>query len=215
MEALSNRKEEENLTKVPEEQPKSHAKETSSEWKIPAVIKHTSPEVWLQLTLLCLIFELRIIRVDSAGTGSWSICFVAVFRIVNLPHTPFPLHPHFMLWEHLRPPDYSPLSAVRLPTTKTQTQTGKNTTELMDLTWPLCLYPYHLSISSLIVLSLLWWSSGQWLCQFRRRLRKWVTLSCPARLRAGCPAPHSPHRWRDHYLHQKHEPDREMYDRGN
>ncbi|KAI2655795.1 Dual specificity protein kinase Ttk [Labeo rohita] len=44
VEALSNRKEEENLTKVPEEQPKSHAKETSSEWKIPAVIKHTSPE---------------------------------------------------------------------------------------------------------------------------------------------------------------------------
>lgn len=44
--ALSNRKDEENPTKVPEEQQKPLVKETSSEWKIPTVInKHASPEV--------------------------------------------------------------------------------------------------------------------------------------------------------------------------
>ncbi|KAK9960440.1 hypothetical protein ABG768_008295 [Culter alburnus] len=43
--ALSNRKDEENPTKVPEEQQKPLVKETSSEWKIPTVInKHASPE---------------------------------------------------------------------------------------------------------------------------------------------------------------------------
>uniref|UniRef100_A0A8C1P5B7 Ttk protein kinase n=1 Tax=Cyprinus carpio TaxID=7962 RepID=A0A8C1P5B7_CYPCA len=64
VEALSNRKEEETPAKPPEEQQKPLAKETSSEWKIPALInRHASPEVWLQLTLLCLRFELRMIRV--------------------------------------------------------------------------------------------------------------------------------------------------------
>ncbi|XP_043116610.1 dual specificity protein kinase Ttk isoform X2 [Puntigrus tetrazona] len=44
-EALSNRKEEGNPAKAPEEQQKPHFKETSSEWKIPALInKHASPE---------------------------------------------------------------------------------------------------------------------------------------------------------------------------
>uniref|UniRef100_A0A672QHA5 Dual specificity protein kinase Ttk-like n=1 Tax=Sinocyclocheilus grahami TaxID=75366 RepID=A0A672QHA5_SINGR len=68
LEAPSNRKEEENPAKAREEQQKPLAKETSSEWKIPTLInKHASPEVCLQLTLLCFIFELQMIRVDSAG----------------------------------------------------------------------------------------------------------------------------------------------------
>ncbi|XP_042627904.1 dual specificity protein kinase Ttk-like isoform X2 [Cyprinus carpio] len=45
VEALSNRKEEETPAKAPEEQQKPLAKETSSEWKIPALInRHASPE---------------------------------------------------------------------------------------------------------------------------------------------------------------------------
>ncbi|KAF4103665.1 hypothetical protein G5714_016548 [Onychostoma macrolepis] len=45
LEALSNRGEEENPAKAPEEQQKPLAKETSSEWKIPTLInKHASPE---------------------------------------------------------------------------------------------------------------------------------------------------------------------------
>uniref|UniRef100_A0A673ITE1 Dual specificity protein kinase Ttk-like n=1 Tax=Sinocyclocheilus rhinocerous TaxID=307959 RepID=A0A673ITE1_9TELE len=45
VEALSNRKEEENPIKAPEEQQKPLAKETSSEWKIPTLInRHASPE---------------------------------------------------------------------------------------------------------------------------------------------------------------------------
>uniref|UniRef100_A0A8C1P592 Ttk protein kinase n=2 Tax=Cyprinus carpio TaxID=7962 RepID=A0A8C1P592_CYPCA len=45
VEALSNRKEEETPAKPPEEQQKPLAKETSSEWKIPALInRHASPE---------------------------------------------------------------------------------------------------------------------------------------------------------------------------
>ncbi len=55
-------------------------------------------------------------------------------------------------------------------------------------------------VCSSIVLSLLWWSSGQWLCPFQRRLRRWVTLRYPAPLRAGCPA--SCHRWRGHAHHE-------------
>lgn len=44
--ALSNKKDEENPTKAPEEQHKPLVKETSSEWKIPTLInKHASPEV--------------------------------------------------------------------------------------------------------------------------------------------------------------------------
>lgn len=44
--ALSNKMDEENPRKVPEEQQTSHVKETSSEWKIPTLInKHASPEV--------------------------------------------------------------------------------------------------------------------------------------------------------------------------
>ncbi|XP_016342372.1 dual specificity protein kinase Ttk-like [Sinocyclocheilus anshuiensis] len=46
VEALSNRKEEENPIKAPEEQQKPLAKETSSEWKILTLInRHASPEV--------------------------------------------------------------------------------------------------------------------------------------------------------------------------
>uniref|UniRef100_A0A9J7Z6I7 Ttk protein kinase n=1 Tax=Cyprinus carpio carpio TaxID=630221 RepID=A0A9J7Z6I7_CYPCA len=45
VEALSNRKEEETPAKAPEEQQKPLAKETSSEWKIPALMhRHASPE---------------------------------------------------------------------------------------------------------------------------------------------------------------------------